>query len=104
MPVKAKLLAAGLFLLPGLAFAQTAVPPAPDAPPAVAAPAPATAPDNARPVHRHHDRAERREHRAEMHARYRQLGPDDKARFDALSQQIHELRHQQMTILGLRRS
>jgi hypothetical protein len=99
MRIRTTILAATIAILPALAIAQSATP---DAGGATTASPSTTSP--ATGTHRHHDRAEHREHRAAVHAKYEQLSATDKAKFDELGKQIRDLHQQRMQILGLKKS
>ena len=103
MRIRTILLAASIAALPALAIAQSAVAPTDQtAPPAAAGPG-ATSPDVS-PGTRHHDPAARQQRRAALHQKYQQLSEADKAKFKELTQQIRQLRRQQMQLLGISKS
>ena len=104
MRIRTVLLAASIAALPALAIAQSAVAPSTTqtAPPAAASPD--TASPGALPGARHHDRAAWQQRRAEAHQKYQQLSDADKAKFKELTQQIRQLRQQQMQLLGISKS
>jgi Spy/CpxP family protein refolding chaperone len=95
MRIRTAFLAATIAALPALAMAQTAAPTEPGAtqPPAATAPA---------KPHRGHGDWHKRH--AELRAKYEQLSAADKAKFDDLTKQMKQLRHERMQLLGVGKS
>jgi Spy/CpxP family protein refolding chaperone len=95
MRIRTAFLAAAIAALPVLAMAQTAAPTEPGAaqPPAAATPA---------KPHREHGDWHKRH--AEMRAKYEQLSAADKAKFDELTKQMKQIRHERMQLLGVGKS